>query len=99
MIHVGDARSSNDWFAGDVDCDGNELVTVTSNELQKLRGDREKFMWQVRDTCTRAENAEAALRALIGKVDMMDMDSIDIAHFHQTLEYARRISVWPRRPS
>ena len=55
--------SGSDWFAGDVDCDGNELVTLRADELQKLRDDREKFMWQVRDTCARAEMAEAALKA------------------------------------
>lgn len=42
---------------------GNELVTISADELRKLRDEREKFMWQVRDTCTRAEKAEAALRA------------------------------------
>lgn len=31
------------------------------NELEKLRADRDKFMWQVRDTCARAERAEQAL--------------------------------------
>lgn len=53
----------SDWFAGDVDADGNELVTMRADELRKLRDEREKFMWQVRDTCTRAEKAEIALRA------------------------------------
>lgn len=57
------ASAPSDWFNGDVDCDGNEIVTIRADELQRLRDEREKFMWQVRDTCTRAENAEADLRA------------------------------------
>lgn len=52
-----------DWFEGDVDCDGNPLETIRSDELQKLRDERDKLMWQVRDTCARAEKAEAALKA------------------------------------
>lgn len=56
----------SDWFAGDVDCDGNELVTIPATELQKLRDEREKFLWQVRDTCARAEKAEAALAPSTG---------------------------------
>lgn len=51
----------SDWFVGDVDCDGNELITVRKDEWNTICEQREKFMWQVRDTCTRAEKAETRL--------------------------------------
>jgi hypothetical protein len=44
--------AGSDWFAGDVDCDGNELVTLPKDELDKYKD-------QVRHTCDRAEKAEA----------------------------------------
>lgn len=53
--------AGTDWFAGDVDCDGNELITVRKDQWDTICEQREKFMWQVRDTCARAEKAEAAL--------------------------------------
>ncbi len=55
-----------DWFAGDVDCDGNELTAIRTDELQRPRDDRDKFKWQVRDTCRRAETAEAKLETIVG---------------------------------
>jgi len=57
----------DDWFAGHVDCDGNELATLRSDELQRLRDDNEKFIGQIRDTCVRAEKAEAERDALLGE--------------------------------
>lgn len=33
-------------------------------EVERLKEQKEKFMWQVRDTCTRAEAAEARVREL-----------------------------------
>ena len=56
-------QAGSDWFAGDVDVDGNELITVRKDEWEKLIEQRDKFKWQVRDTCVRAEKAEAAQQA------------------------------------
>lgn len=41
------------------------LHDVTA-ENERLRDKADKFMWQVRDTCTRAEKAEAMLRDIAG---------------------------------
>ncbi|WP_136259407.1 hypothetical protein [Rhodanobacter lindaniclasticus] len=35
-------------------------------ENERLQDKADKFMWQVRDTCTRAEKAEAMLRDIAG---------------------------------
>lgn len=61
----------SDWFAGTVDCDGNDLETIRSDELQHLKDEREKFMWQVRDTCARAEAAEAERDRLAAMVEKL----------------------------
>lgn len=53
----------SDWFAGDVDCDGEPLTTIPTHEYNRLVTDCEKFRDQARDTCTRAETAEAKLAA------------------------------------
>lgn len=66
--HRGEPHGRTDWFAGDVDCDGNELITVRKGEWNTICEQREKFMWQVRDTCTRAENADARITALQAEV-------------------------------
>lgn len=57
-------HGKTDWFEGDVDADGNELITVRLDDWNRAVRERDKFMWQVRDTCTRAEKAEAALATL-----------------------------------
>lgn len=56
--------SGSDWFAGDVDCDGEPLTTIPTHEYNRLVTDCEKFRDQVRDTCARAEKAEAELAAV-----------------------------------
>ena len=44
----------------DPECHASGCRTLILNaELEKLREQRDKFMWQVRDTCARAEAAEA----------------------------------------
>ena len=65
----------SDWFAGEVDCDGNELITVRKYEWNAICEQREKFMWQVRDTCARAENAEAELTRLRARVAQLEGDN------------------------
>lgn len=70
--HRGEPHNRTDWFAGDVDCDGNELITVRKDEWNTICEQREKFMWQVRDTCTRAENAEARAEALQADVARLE---------------------------
>lgn len=37
------------------------IIAVNSAEIEKLKEQNDKFKWQVRDTCTRAEVAEAKL--------------------------------------
>jgi len=53
----------------------------TSRMAQKRMDDREKFMWQVRDTCTRAETAEKE----------RDEAKAEIARLHKALAYARSL--------
>lgn len=74
-----DAVPVGEWSAGLVDCDGNELVTMRADELQKLRDEREKFMWQVRDTCIRAEKAEAALATPKQDVEVVEGAELRVA--------------------
>jgi cell division septum initiation protein DivIVA len=54
-------QDKTDWFAGDVDADGNPLTTLRTDELDKYKD-------QVRYTCQRAEKAEAALAAAQAEV-------------------------------
>lgn len=46
-----------DWFKGEVDCDGNELVTVSKDALDRYKD-------QARYTYQRAEKAEARVKEL-----------------------------------
>lgn len=46
-----------DWFKGEVDCDGNELVTVSKDALDRYKD-------QARYTYERAEKAEARVKEL-----------------------------------
>lgn len=82
----------SDWFAGEVDCDGNELETIRADELRKLRDEREKFMWQVRDTCTRAEKAEAQverMRSALEAISERCPATCDMTLAHEMADIAR----------
>jgi hypothetical protein len=45
-----------------------ECMPIIRTELLRVYHDRDKFMWQVRDTCARAERAEAELAALRARI-------------------------------
>lgn len=86
--HRGEPHNRTDWFAGDVDCDGNELITVRKDEWNTICEQREKFMWQVRDTCTRAENAESRIEALQAEVARYRDALDDVAQSHISRAHA-----------
>lgn len=77
----------SDWFVGDVDCDGNELITVRKDEWDTICEQREKFMWQVRDTCTRAEKAETRLAEVEAEREGHPFERLRKI-IHDDLEYA-----------
>ena len=53
----GERSHGTDWFKGEVDCDGNELVTVSKDALDRYKD-------QARYTYQRAEKAEACVKEL-----------------------------------
>ena len=61
----------------DPECHASGCQTlILKAELEKLRDQRDKYMWQVRDTCARAEAAEAdAKRLREALVAIMDDDN------------------------
>lgn len=65
----------------DPECHASGCQTlILKAELEKLRDQRDKYMWQVRDTCRRAEAAEARekrLREALVRVDALDPDVPD----------------------
>lgn len=44
-----------------------------ADEIERLRDLADKYKWQVRDTCTRAENAEAEIERLRGDIRSWEM--------------------------
>ena len=60
----------------DPECHASGCQTlILKAELEKLKDQRDKYMWQVRDTCARAEAAEAdvkRLRAALVRIDALD---------------------------
>lgn len=66
-------------FAGHVDCDGEPLTTIPTHEYKRLMTDCEKFRDQVRDTCARAEKAEAEHEAFRGEVERVVSEALTFA--------------------
>lgn len=77
------AQDKTDWFAGDVDADGNPLTTLRTDELDKYKD-------QVRYTCQRAEKAEAALAAALAEVERYREALAPFAKFYDALEHMGR---------
>lgn len=44
--------------------DYNDLVDVQQDQISRLKELNDKFKWQVRDTCARAEKAEAEIKLM-----------------------------------